>query len=141
MLPFEARHKGSFAMAGARAFFATLLSSILPGTGHLLAKRWRRAVVLLEISVLVLVAALSAWQQGVDKLIEWLVQPRVLLGLLAVNLALLGFRLFAVIDSYHVARVPVGPGRTLRTAVRQIVLRVLVLATLAPHVVAGYYNW
>jgi LCP family protein required for cell wall assembly len=131
----------SFFMPGARAFFAALLSSIVPGTGHLLSKRWRRAAVLLGISGLVLIAAFGAWQQGTDTLLAWLVQPRVLLALLVVNLVLLCFRLFALIDSYRVARTPAPAGRTLWAVARRTGLGVLVLATLAPHIAAGYYNW
>ncbi len=128
-------------MANARALLAALLSVILPGTGHLLSKRWRRAAVLLGVSLLVLIAALAAWQQGTDMLLGWVVQPRVLLGLLGVNLALLCFRLFALLDSYRLARGPRPARRTRWAVTRQMALALLVLAALVPHIAAGYYNW
>lgn len=128
-------------MGSTRAVLAAVFSAFVLGSGHLLARAWRRAAVLLGINVLVLVATLAAWRQGTDTVLGWVVQPPVLRGVLALNLVLLGVRVFAVVDSYRVARPSAPPARPRRSWGWHSVLGAVVLFTILPHVAAGYYTW
>jgi LCP family protein required for cell wall assembly len=106
-----------------RRFVAGFLSMMLPGAGQLYVGARRRGFVLLGITAAGLLAAiaLAAWI-SVDVL--WGVDRRLVVTVLAADLALLAFRLFAVVDA---SRGGWAAG-----------LAVLVALTAAPHVAAGY---
>jgi LCP family protein required for cell wall assembly len=103
---------------------------LLPGAGQLYAGARRRAALLLAVSIALLLAVAAL---AVARPLEpaQLVDRRVLGGLLLVNLALLGLRLFAVIDAWQCA-----PGTATRFAVLALVA--IAAATAGPHVAAGY---
>ncbi|MEJ7652935.1 MAG: hypothetical protein WKH64_06150 [Chloroflexia bacterium] len=115
---------------------------LLPGAGQVYLGRTRLGAYLLAvIAALAVVVALLALQ-GPFVALALLVRPEVLLGLVAANVAFLVFRLFAVVDAYRDApSVKSGsasrPGRGFGPTV---VLAVLVVLTVVPHAVAGYFN-
>ena len=96
---------------------------VLPGAGQLYVGARRRGFILLGVTGVALLAALvlGSWI-SVDAV--WGVDRRLVATILAVDLALLAFRLFAVVD---VSRGSWAAG-----------LAVLVVLTAAPHVAAGY---
>jgi LCP family protein required for cell wall assembly len=104
----------------ARRLVAGLLSMLLPGAGQLYVGARRRGLVLLGLTsalvLLLLIAAAWAGQPGIDH--------RLLAVLLALDLALLAFRLFAVLDA---SRGAWATG-----------LAALAALTAAPHVAAGW---
>lgn len=68
-------------------------------------------------------------------------QPRILLGAVGLNLAVLAFRLFAVLDAYRLAQRAAVAGGTFRARLITTPLLALLLAVVAvPHLAAGYYN-
>ena len=98
---------------------AGLLSLLLPGAGQLYAGRRRRGLVLLagSAALVLLLAALASWAPAqIDR--------RLVAGVLALDLALLALRLFAVVDAAR--------GTAL------LGLAALVALTALPHVAAGY---
>jgi polyisoprenyl-teichoic acid--peptidoglycan teichoic acid transferase len=120
-----------------------LYSAIIPGVGQLVAGVRRRGFVLLAIFLLVSLVGVIILTRGVDTIITWAVQPKVLLALLWVNIIIMLVRMFAVIDAWMTAKVgalkpvrPSGPG-ILMTGVG---LALILVFTIAPHAVAGYYT-
>lgn len=139
-----------------RRLLQALLSALLPGAGQLAAGRNRRALVLLCVVVVLALAGVAVLVWGVDEFLAWMIQPAVLLGLLGLDIVLLGFRLFAATDAYLQPRTgrpttleDVSQTRRQRAARRPrtgprawlagFALAVLLLLVAAPHVVAGYY--
>src|SRR6266545_3037902 len=103
------------------ALVAALLSCLVPGAGQVYAGRPRRGgLMLLAVLLLGAVAAL-AWRRLGTEVVELLVRPEVLLGLLVADAALLALRLLCVADAYRLGPwqsmqagagpVPAGPGR------------------------------
>lgn len=122
----------------------SLYSAIIPGAGQLAAGVRRRGLALLFIFVVVTLAAvIIVLTQGFDGIITWVVQPKVLLTLLWIDIIIMLIRMFAVIDAWLTAKAgtlkpvrPSGPGIVL-TGVGLI----LILAfTVVPHAMAGYYT-
>jgi LCP family protein required for cell wall assembly len=103
---------------------------LVPGAGQLYAGARRRAVPLLAVSIaLLLVVPAIAIASPLEP--AQLVDRRILAGLVLANLALLGLRLFAVVDAWRCA-----PGAAPRLAVLALVA--IATATAVPHVAAGY---
>ena len=104
-------------------FVAGFLSMLVPGAGQLYVGARRRGLILLGITVATLlgILLLGSWI-SVDAF--WSVDRRLVATVLAVDLALLAFRLFAVVDA---SRGGWAAG-----------LAALVALTAAPHVAAGY---
>jgi LCP family protein required for cell wall assembly len=103
----------------ARRLLAGLLSMLLPGAGHLYLGARRRGLALLAVTAIVLLGLLllagRAEAGSVDR--------QLVAGLLAVDLALLALRLFAVLDVWRGGAVGIA---------------VLAALTAAPHVAAGW---
>lgn len=99
---------------------AAALSMLIPGLGHLLVGAYRRAAVLLALTLAFVLAA------GALVLAEPALGLRLLVALLALNLALLGLRAFAVFDT----------GRSAAPAL----VTLLVALTVVPHLAAGYLS-
>ncbi|MFH0915744.1 MAG: LCP family protein [bacterium] len=141
-----------------------LFSAVIPGAGQITAGARRRGFVMLAVVVLLLICSVVIVLQGVDRILSYLVYPPVLLALLVINVALLAFRLFAVIDAYRTRRAgswlannlpspradaanePTLRGgknkrSTSRMVAAQVTLTLLLLLTVAPHAVAGYYTY
>jgi polyisoprenyl-teichoic acid--peptidoglycan teichoic acid transferase len=120
-----------------------LCSAVIPGVGQLVAGVKSRGFAMLGVFVVVTLAGVVILSRGTDAILSWAVQPKVLLGLFIVNLVIMLVRLIAVIDAWRTAKVgmlePARPSRAgMATVIAGLVL-ILVL-TLAPHVVAGYYT-
>ena len=108
------------------------LSFLLPGLGQLHNGQRRLGFVLLVPAVVVLgigAFALSDIGQGPS----WLFDVRVLVGLIAVNAVLLGWRLFAIVQA-HLRRARFG-----WRAPATYVTVALLAGTVAMHVVPGWY--
>lgn len=125
----------------AKALFAAALSLLAPGAGQVLLGYRRRGLAMLAITLLLVAGALLLWQRGLIELVVWLVQPRILIGAVGLNLAVLAFRMFAVLDAYRLAQRATVAGETFRTRLVTTPLLALLLAVVAvPHLAAGYYN-
>lgn len=110
---------------------AGLLSMLLPGAGQLYRGAWRRGLFLLGVSAalgLAMLALVAARPLGVA---VTLTGSLLLAAALLVNLVVLGFRLFAVVDAWRWRREAAS-----RLAVLALVA--LMAVTAAPHVAAGY---
>jgi len=104
---------------------AAFLSMLVPGVGQLTVGARRRGLLLLGVSALLLLALLgaAAWLPGTVSI------DRRLVGiLLAVDLALLAFRLFAVLDA----------GRASRAPAARMAIAAVAAATVVPHVAVAY---
>jgi LCP family protein required for cell wall assembly len=110
---------------------AGLLSTLLPGAGHVYVGARRRGALLLACSAALIAALLALAAAPPFDLGTSAVDRRFLLGALLLNAALLGFRLFAVVDAWR-------RGRAAASRVAVLALVVLAAATAAPHVAAGY---
>jgi LCP family protein required for cell wall assembly len=122
------------ASGGARPGLAAALSALIPGAGQWYAGRPVRATVVASPLILLLVASAIALQGGAVGILEWIVRPAVLWMLLAVNVLLLAWRLFAVFDAYRL------PGNTQAGGWSLALLGVAVAMVVVPHVVAGAYG-
>jgi LCP family protein required for cell wall assembly len=110
---------------------AGLLSMLVPGAGQLYAGARRRGLVLLGISAaLVLGAAVLVAARPWNTAAGLIGRP-LLASLLAANLLVLAFRLFALVDAWRVGR---GAASTFAV----VALGVFAAFTAAPHVAAGY---
>jgi LCP family protein required for cell wall assembly len=103
-----------------RRFAAGVLSMLVPGTGQLYLGAKRRGLVLLGLTAVFLVFLLVV----VDRAQLGSIDRRLVAAVLAVDVALLGLRLFAVVDASR-GGWAVG-------------LAVLVVLTAAPHVAAAW---
>jgi hypothetical protein len=95
---------------------------------------------MLGVSLVVIGIGFRVWTMGSVFMLKLLVQPSVLLALLAVDAALLVFRLYAVFDAYRLGRPAIGINRPRRLGVGAA-LAALVGLTAMPHLVAGYYDY
>ena len=136
---YTSRPRDSYPARLLRAF----LSALIPGLGQLVAGGRRRAFLLLAIFAAVTVAAVVILTRGIDTLVGWALQPTVLLALLIADVVLMLVRMFAVIDAWLTAKagslrpVRLSGGRMLLMASGLVIILVF---TVAPHVVAGYYT-
>ena len=156
--PGEPRHPEDPPSPGSplRPVLYAFLSAIFPGAGQLVNGARRRGLALVGLALLVaVVAGVLFLAYGVNRTLAWAIEPKVLLGLLVLNVALLGFRLFAVLDAFRSTRRPPPPSpegptwsrlaRRASLASRRLSLLVvsllafLLLLTALPHVAAGYY--
>jgi LCP family protein required for cell wall assembly len=104
---------------------------LVPGAGQLYAGARRRGLVLLGATAAITVGLLLLLGAASDDLAGSAVSRRVLAALLAVNLGLLAFRLFAIVDAWRI-------GRGATSLLALTALGVMVTFTAAPHVAAGY---
>jgi LCP family protein required for cell wall assembly len=116
-----------------RAAAAAFLSFVLPGLGQGYNGQWLLAIVL-AVPVLLVVGLGIGLAAGADaSLLSRLVDTRVLLALLVLDLALLGWRLVAIVQA-HLARA--------RLSLRSwtgMVTALLLLATLGMHALPAVY--
>ena len=112
---------------------AAVFSALIPGTGQWYAGRKARALlVAAPMILLLLVIVLGAWGGAVGVL-ELAVRPAILWTLIAVNIVLLAWRVFAVTDAYRLAR----EGATSRWS--RLLLVALVALVAIPHVAVVSY--
>jgi polyisoprenyl-teichoic acid--peptidoglycan teichoic acid transferase len=115
-----------------RSAAAALLSFLFPGAGQAYNGRWALAWLLAAPILLLLVLAGLIWVSG-DSVLGRLLDTRVLVALIVLDVALLGWRLVAILQA-HVDRA----GLALR-AWPTWVTGILVLVTIAMHGLPGYY--
>jgi LCP family protein required for cell wall assembly len=110
------------------------LSFLLPGAGQIYAGERRRGIAMLLLSGLTLVFLLRRVRSmgGRGGIAAHAVDTRFLLALLAVDLALLLFRVFSILDAFRLGRAPHAAVAT---------LGVLTLFAIAPHAAVGYYAY
>lgn len=114
------------------AGLAAGLSFLLPGLGQLHNGQRRVGIVLLLPTVVVLIIG-ALVLRDIGTAPAWLFDVRILVGLIAVNGALLAWRLFAIVQA-HLRRAPLAwraPTTYLTAA--------LVVVTLLMHAVPGWY--
>jgi LCP family protein required for cell wall assembly len=115
-------------------FLPAVLDAIVPGLGHLLAGRRRRAVLFgLPIVALLLGALVVLLTTSLPRLAVSLLDPGVLWGLIALQVFLLAWRLLAVGSSLWDPRLP-RPRRREALPIAALLLIVVV----APQAYAGY---
>jgi LCP family protein required for cell wall assembly len=131
------------------AVLAALLSAVVPGLGQLYAGARRRAAfVAIPFALLVVVAtaagaAVAGGGLRVEDLLGAALRPEVLAGALVADLALLGYRVFAMIDAWLVARRRggAGSGSPLVTAVSVTLLVAIIGVNAVGHVGAAAIGW
>jgi LCP family protein required for cell wall assembly len=116
-----------------RRYVPALLTALVPGLGHLAAGRTRLAALFgLPLVLLAGLAAGVLTATTADQLVGLLVDDRVLLALLALQVGLLGWRLLALGSSLADPRLP-------RPGLRDLLpIALLVFLVAAPQVYAGY---
>lgn len=125
------------------AVVAALLSFLWPGLGHGLAGSRRRALMFAVPMMLLLSAGVVVMiVQGKARSLGLLLQPGVLLPLIALNIAVLVYRLFAIVDAYRVAarRWPPIPEHG-RAAVGLVMLGLFLGGTLLMHGWLGFVGY
>jgi polyisoprenyl-teichoic acid--peptidoglycan teichoic acid transferase len=91
------------------AALAGTLSFVLPGLGQLWAGARQRGFVLLLPVLLLLLVAAGVWIFDRGILVRAVLTPNVLLGLILLNVLLLVYRLWAIVDAYLIGRRRLGP--------------------------------
>jgi polyisoprenyl-teichoic acid--peptidoglycan teichoic acid transferase len=122
-----------------RAFY----SAIIPGVGQLVAGARRRGLILLGIFVAVSLVGIVMLSRGMDGILAFVVQPKVLLTLLVVNVVVMLVRMFAVLDAWMTKKS--GSLKPPRASRREAMLTgvglvVILFLCITPHAVAGYYT-
>lgn len=113
---------------------AAALGAILPGLGHGYIGRRRMAVLMVLPLVLFIVGAAWAYSSAsVVDLATWVVRPDVLMGILAVNVIVVAWRVVAVADPYRLSN-----GRHTKGTLFLVALMALLVA--APHVLIAKYT-
>lgn len=121
-----------------RPLLAAFASAIVPGTGQMLAGDSRRGGILFGVDLGLVVLLLVFFNDRVDVLTA-AVEPSTLAILMILNIALLGFRVWAADDAYRTAK---RLGGVDRSASGTVVMAGVVLGAvlLLPHVIFGYYD-
>ncbi len=117
------------------AVLAAALSFIWPGLGQGWAGARRRALLFALPMMLLLVAGVFLLiVQGRARIAGLLLQPSVLLALLALNVAVLAYRVYAIVDAFRIAhrRWPSLPDRG-QTALGAVLLGTVLGGTLLMH--------
>lgn len=115
---------------------AAASSALIPGLGQLLVRDRKKARFLFILDVAVLVGLLVFFHDKVSILTAF-VRPTSMILLMIVNIALLGYRVWAADDAYRSASVAGPPTRRGAALVAVIALGA---ALLVPHLVFGYYD-
>lgn len=123
--------------SGANPGLAATLSALLPGAGQWYAGRVMRAAVIASPILLLLAISALAWRGGPAGILELAVQPAILWTLLGINIIVLAWRLFAVVDAYRLARPHASP----RGRWTIVLLGVLIALVAIPHIAAGAYGY
>jgi LCP family protein required for cell wall assembly len=110
---------------------AGLLSLLIPGAGQVYAGALRRGLILLGVTAGLVLGLLVLLDVQPFDIAESAVSKRVVLAVVAVNLGLLAFRLFAIVDAWRI-------GRGARSLLAVTALAVMLTLAAAPHVAAAY---
>jgi LCP family protein required for cell wall assembly len=127
-----------------RRLLYAFCSMLVPGTGQIAAGARRRGYIMLAVVAFLVIVGIVVLLQGIDEVVAFVIQPTVLLALLALNVVLLAFRLYAAVDAYLAGgwKSPreAAPSRS-RLVLAGIGLAAVLLLTVAPHGVVGYYTF
>jgi LCP family protein required for cell wall assembly len=124
-------YTGAMAQRRRGRVVAAVLSMLLPGAGQLYVGATRRGAVLIGATLALGIAAVALAATRPFDLADSAVSRGALWTLLAVDIALLAFRLFAIVDAWRW-------GRGAASLVAVTALGAMVALTAAPHVAAGY---
>ena len=120
-----------------RGITAAALSLVVPGSGHLFLRRWRRAIPFLVGSLAVMIAAILFYGRGTIGLLTLLVQPKWVWALVVANLVVAALRVVAAVDAYRLApRLQLQPTAWANVG-RAAIAAGLVLFLAVPHVFVG----
>ena len=128
--------------ASERPALAAFLSFLFPGLGQALSGRRRRGAVIAAPTIGLIVLAIGLVLFARKQLVDALLADNSLLAMLLINLALLVYRLWAIVDAYLVAaprgkeqskQLPSMGGRR----VAKVAMVVIVLATVGTHAAFG----
>jgi LCP family protein required for cell wall assembly len=122
---------------------AATLSFVVPGAGQAWAGRIGRGMVVAAPLIILLVAAgVVLATQGTARTLGMVLQPGVLLGFTAANLLLAGWRAFATVDAYRIARRRwPAPGGRAHRPVAVAVLVAFLVTTLGAHAGLAYVEY
>ena len=121
-----------------RGIVAAAFSLIVPGTGHVFLRQWRRAIPFLAGSLVVLVTAVVFYGRGTIGLLTLLVQPRWVWGLVIANLVIAALRVVAAVDAYRLAPpIEFRSSPVWANAARAGIAAGLVIFLVVPHVFVG----
>lgn len=110
------------------AALAAFLSFVLPGLGQAFVGAWRRALLLVAPFVAILIVLALVAGEGGARFVGLILQPRVLLVVFAVNLAIFALRLFATGDAFRLAmRLPGARNTASRSQLAILAALVIVL--------------
>jgi polyisoprenyl-teichoic acid--peptidoglycan teichoic acid transferase len=126
------------------AVLAAFLSFVWPGLGQGWVGAWRRALLFaIPIAVLVVIGVLVVSAQGKARSLGLFLQPQVILGLLALNVGILAYRLVAIVDAYYTSRArwPVAGNNRLQRGVTGTLLGVVLAGTVGMHAGLGYLGF
>lgn len=124
--------------SGRSPVVAAVLSAVVPGAGQWYAGRRLRSLIYFVPILLVLVgvgAGAATGSLGLRSLLGWVVQPTLLRVSLVANVAVLGWRIAAVVDAYVVAG-----GRRPSPGFAVLLLAVLAGVVAAPQVAVASYT-
>jgi LCP family protein required for cell wall assembly len=154
--------------AGRAPVLAAILSAIVPGAGQAYERRFAAAALfLLPVAVLALAAGVAVGASSLPALAGSLLAPGALTSILVLDVALLAWRILAVVDAWRGARPTTGasvavgvegavnaddgattgrpagmraaPRHRARTALGVVALVAILVFVSVPHAVAGWY--
>jgi LCP family protein required for cell wall assembly len=124
------------------AVIAAVLSFLWPGLGQGWVGARRRALLFaLPMMLLLAAGALLLMVQGRARAFGLFLQPGVLLALLALNVAVLGYRLLAIVDAYRVASRRWPSAEQGQTAVGAVLLGLVLGSTMLMHGWLGFVGF
>ena len=124
------------------ATLASFLSFLLPGLGQLLTGAWRRGILFALPILALLTAAAIAWLVDRPLVVRAALSPGVLLAVVALSLALLAYRSWAIVDAYRVSRRRWGnASSTPQRAASLLAVIVLLAVTAYSHGWVAYLGW
>lgn len=125
------------------AALAAVLSFVIPGLGHLASGAARRGILLaLPVIGAAVGVGLVASSLGTARTLGLLLQPSVLLVILALNAILLAYRLGAILDAYALASVRgPAPGSPTARLLSLGMLGVVLATTMGMHAWIGFVGY
>ncbi|MFV2000015.1 MAG: LCP family protein [Acidimicrobiia bacterium] len=119
---------------GSHPLLAAVLSALIPGAGQLYARRPLRALLFFAPSLLLIAGAVGFASRGTTGMAELLVRPSFLTGVLIVNVAIVFWRIAAVIDAYVVTP------STIDRSWMPVTLVLVLIAVAIPHLIGWSYG-
>lgn len=124
------------------AALASFLSFLLPGLGQLLTGARRRGILFALPILALLGAAAIAWLVDRPLVVRAALSPGVLLAVVALSLALLAYRSWAIVDAYRVSRRRWGrASSTAQRAASLLAVVILLAVTAYSHGWVAYLGW